>query len=365
MRAAVASGVFPGAVLFVRLQGRVVHHRAYGHAALLPHPVPASPETIYDLASLTKPLATTTAIVGLVGAQRLSLDDPVEHRLEELRGAPVGRATVAQLLNHSSGLPAWRPFYERVAEEDRMTPGFLGSPRARDLVLQAIGKEALPSEPGAHSLYSDLGFMLLGFLVERTAGCPAPDYCREQIYRPLHAEPLFYVGPNRQPVWGTVPLDRVAPTEQDPWRGRLLRGEVHDENAYALGGIAGHSGLFGTAAAVAAVAGEWLKACHDRSSVLPTELVRRFVRCDERTPGSSWALGWDTPSAPSSSGTKFSPRSFGHLGFTGTSVWIDPERELEVVLLSNRVHPTRRNDAIRRFRPAIHDLIYEECVEGN
>ena len=362
MRAAVASGVFPGAVLFVRLQGQVVHHRSYGHAALLPRPLPASPETIYDLASLTKPLATTTAILSLIGARRLSLDDPIGARLNELRSAPIGRATVAQLLNHSSGLPAWRPLYERVAEQDRMTPGFLGSPRAQGLVLQAIAEEAPLSESGARTLYSDLGFMLLGFLVERVAGCPAPAYCREQVYRPLQAEPLFYFGPNRQPAWGAVSPDRVAPTEQDPWRGRLLRGEVHDENAFALGGIAGHSGLFGTAAAVGAVAASWLDAYHGRTSPLPADLVRRFVRRDERTAESSWALGWDTPSAPSSSGTKFSPRAFGHLGFTGTSIWIDPEQELEVVLLSNRVHPSRRNDAIRRFRPVILDLIYEECV---
>lgn len=153
----------------------------------------------------------------------------------------------------------------------------------------------------------------------------------------------------------------VAPTEDDPWRGRMLQGEVHDENACALGGVAGHAGLFGTAAAVAAMTGLWLDGYLGKRGLLSPELVRRFAS-RQGTPGSSWGLGWDTPSAPSSSGKYFSPQAFGHLGFTGTSVWIDPMCELEVVLLSNRVHPTRQNIAIQTFRPLLHDVIYERVV---
>ena len=154
----------------------------------------------------------------------------------------------------------------------------------------------------------------------------------------------------------------MAATEDDPWRGRVLKGEAHDENAFAMGGVAGHAGLFGAAAAVLAVSSLWLKGYLGRGTLFLPELVRRFASRQNRAGDSSWALGWDTPSLPSSSGTRLSRRSFGHLGYTGTSLWVDPMQELEVVLLSNRVHPTRENNKIREFRPVIHDLIYEEFV---
>jgi CubicO group peptidase (beta-lactamase class C family) len=154
----------------------------------------------------------------------------------------------------------------------------------------------------------------------------------------------------------------VAPTEVDSWRGRLLCGEVHDENAAALGGEAGHAGLFGSVDAVLAITGIWMQAYHGRAAILDQGLVREFTRRQDPAGAASWALGWDTPSIPSSAGQYFAARSFGHLGYTGTSIWIDPEQELEVVLLSNRVHPTRTNEAIRDFRPMIHDLVYREFV---
>jgi CubicO group peptidase (beta-lactamase class C family) len=156
----------------------------------------------------------------------------------------------------------------------------------------------------------------------------------------------------------------IAPTEWDERRNRLLCGEVHDENAAAMDGVAGHAGLFGTAESVLAVSGAWLHGYHGRESILAEEFVRQFTTRQESVARSSWALGWDTPSAPSSSGSSFSERSFGHLGFTGTSLWIDPLRELEVVLLSNRVYPNRRNEKIKAFRPWIHDLVYREFVSA-
>ncbi len=362
LQTAVEFGVCPGAVLLVRVRGQLAHHRAYGHAALLPSRTLATLDTIYDLASLTKPLATVTAVLCLAAEGRLRLNDPAEASLTELRGTAAGAVALEHLLSHSSGLPWWRPFYQKIAEQDRTAPGFLGSERAKAWVLAEIGCERLESPPGTRSVYSDLGFLLLGMVVERLTGQPPPAYCRDRVYDPVRASPLFYFQRDGSPSWGTVSRDMVAPTEQDPWRDRLLQGEVHDENAYALGGIGGHSGLFGTAQAVAAVSGAWLDAYRGRPSPLPSDWVRRFVTRQERIPGTSWALGWDTPSAPSSSGSKFSPTSFGHLGFTGTSLWIDPERELEVVLLTNRVHPTRDNQAIRRLRPAVHDLIVETLV---
>lgn len=358
MNAAVEEGVFPGAVLLVRLRGQIAYHQAFGNAALMPAKEPARLETIYDLASLTKPLATATAVLCLVQDGRLSVDDSVQQHVGELKGSAIGDATVYHLLTHSAGLPAWRPLYERIAEEDRRVPGLLGSPAAEQIMLALIKQESLATPPGARSLYSDLGFILLGILVERVSGSTLAAYCQRSAFEPMRA-PLFFLGPRSA---GSRDITLVAPTEHDPWRGRLLRGEVHDENAYALGGVAGHAGLFGTAAAVSAVVGHWLDSHAGRSWVLSPDLVRRFTARQAGIAGSSWALGWDTPSAPSSSGSRFSAASFGHLGYTGTSIWVDPTRELEVVLLSNRVHPTRRNEAIKQFRPLIHDTIYQELI---
>lgn len=361
MRTAVADGVFPGAVLFIRLRGQVAFHQAFGHAALLPSPEPAGTETIYDLASLTKPLATTTAVLTLVQDGRLALEDVVGKHVPECAGRAIGDATVRHLLTHSSGLPGWRPFYERIAGEDRRVPGFLGSDAARARMLALIAEEPLEYPTGTHSVYSDLGFILLGLLIERASGHTLAAYCRESVFGPMRAS-LMFLGPRGDRV---PDLQRIAPTEQDPWRGRLLRGEVHDENAFAMGGVAGHAGLFGAASAVSLITGQWLDSYAGRGGLLPTDLVRKFVAKQDQIAESSWALGWDTPSAPSSSGSRFAAASFGHLGYTGTSIWIDPLSELEVILLSNRVHPTRTNDAIRQFRPVIHDLICKELVAGS
>ena len=358
MHAAVEGGVFPGAVLLVRLRGRIAFHQAFGSAALIPVKEPARLETIYDLASLTKPLATTTAVLCLIQDGRLNVEDPLQRHVEELKGSAIGEATIYHLLTHSAGLPAWRPLYEQIAGTDRCTPGARGGPQAEQTALALIKQESLATPPGARSLYSDLGFILLGILVERVSGSTLAAYCRERVFAPMGAA-LLFLGPRGVSSPDTT---LVAPTEDDPWRGRLLRAEVHDENAYALGGVAGHAGLFGTATAVSAVVGHWLDSYVGRSRVLPSDLVKRFTARQEGIAGSSWALGWDTPSAPSSSGSRFAPSSFGHLGYAGTSIWVDPTIEMEVVLLSNRVHPTRRNDAIKQFRPLIHDTIYQELI---
>ncbi len=359
---AVASGVFPGAAMAVRVQGRVTYQRAVGNATLLPAPHPASLDTVYDLASLTKPLATTSAVLMLVQTGRLDLDLPLQQAIKELKDRPIGTATARDLLSHSSGLPAWRPYYERVAEQDRTQPGFLGSEAAKDLVLRCLWDEPFHYPPRTKNLYSDLGFILLGILVERVTGVSLDRWCRDQLFDPLRADPLLFLGSAQEREGRPVGVDRIAATEEDPWRGRVLRGEVHDENAYALGGVAGHAGLFGTVSAVLAVSGAWLNGWLGRGALFSQEVVRRFVTKREGIPGGSWGLGWDSPSAPSSSGAYFSPQSFGHLGFTGTSLWIDPVCELEVVLLSNRVHPTRRSNGIQKFRPLIHDLAYKEFI---
>ena len=357
---AVEEQVFPGAVALVRSRGHVVFHEAVGTRGAPPDDQPVCRESIYDLASLTKPLATSTAVLCLVQDACLHLDQPVSRWVEELRDSPFAGVVLRQLLSHCAGLPAWRPYYEQLApsglppcnEEER-------GQRVRAL-LQAIACEPVEYQPGSQSLYSDVGFMLLGVIVERCAGMPLAAYCQRKIYEPLGISSLAFIGGDDAE---TEDPAEIVPTEWDRWRNRLLRGEVHDENAYALGGSAGHAGLFGTAHAVGQLSAAWLQAVQGRDGLLNAALAKRFTHRQSET--SSWGLGWDTPSTPSSSGTRFSSRAFGHVGFTGTSLWIDPSCELEVVILSNRVHPTRANTAIQAFRPKIHDAIYQKWVGGD
>jgi CubicO group peptidase (beta-lactamase class C family) len=361
MQEGVEQGVFPGAVLLVASHDRIVHHAAYGAATLLPQPEPASADTLYDLASLTKPLTTVTATALLVAQGHLALDDPLARYLPALGQEALRTATVRHLLNHCSGLPAWRPFYLDIVPE---------GPRLRELPLSQrraamydrIHKEALVDPVGARCVYSDLGFILLGEILEAATGKEWSALCHGDVFSRLGIRGLFYMS-ETGPTGGTsIQHRRFAATEQDEWRGRLLRGEVHDEHAAIMGGISSHAGLFGTAQTVFEAVRPWLAAVRGESSPLPANWAREFVRRQSLEAGSSWALGWDTPSTgphgePSSSGRHFSPSAFGHLGYAGTSVWIDPLRNLVVVLLTNRVHPTRKNNLIRQFRPAIHDTV--------
>lgn len=361
---AVASGIFPGAALAIRHGGERVCLIAAGRLSIDPPGGAVTPSTIYDLASLTKPLATVTAVALLVQRGRCRLDDRIDSVLPELEGAAVGPATIQQLLTHSSGLPGWRGFYEQLGSNAALPSSPQERVHATRQLLQLIKKETLMYGRGERSLYSDLGFMLLGLAVERLSGATLNRFVSEHIVQPMKADPLCYLPTDQEEAARkSSMIGLIAPTEWDPWRGRLLCGEVHDENAAALGGVAGHAGLFGNAEAVLAVTGAWLMAYHRKHSILNPDVVRDFLKRQNNVPGSSWVMGWDTPSPPSSSGQYFSSQSFGHLGYTGTSVWIDPACELEVVLLSNRVHPTRKNEGIRAWRPMIHDLVYQECAQ--
>jgi serine-type D-Ala-D-Ala carboxypeptidase len=350
----VQAQVFPGAVLFVRQHGRIHFHRAVGHISALPDAHPVYLQTLYDLASLTKPLAMASAILLLVQDGLLDLTVPIDAVLTESKGLPVGRVALKDVLCHRSGLPNWRPFYQTFPP---VLPSGASSRRERiQAILDLILNEPIEVWSPPKSVYSDLGYMVLGFVVERVTNQTLADFCQSRIFGFLQASPLGYRGLASNKERGS-PIELCAPTEQDPWRGRLLQGEVHDENAFVLGGIAGHAGLFGTAEAVGQITKAWLRGYQGNPGLFNSQLVVQFVTAQ---PGTSWAFGWDTPTQPSSSGKWFSPESFGHLGFTGTSIWIDPIRELEVIFLSNRVHPTRDNQAIKTFRPKLHDMIIQE-----
>jgi CubicO group peptidase (beta-lactamase class C family) len=350
LREGIRTRVFPGAVLFVRHKGQIRVHQAIGLTSSHPDSAPVQINTIYDLASLTKPLATASSILLLVQEGRLSLTQTLATLLEETEGFPCGQASLKDLLSHQSGLPAWRPFYQSFSPTFSSELDF--RQKRIQVVLEMILKEPIDQSSPTTSKYSDLGYMVLGFVVERVTGQSLADFTRDRIFNLVEASPLAF---GMHHLKGDV-LDKIAPSEKDPWRGRLLQGEVHDENAAALGGIAGHAGLFGTAQAVGQITKAWLDNYAGKPSIFRQDLVSQFVKAQS---GTSWGLGWDTPSQPSSSGQWFSPESFGHLGFTGTSIWIDPIRELEVIFLSNRVHPTRDNQAIKTFRPKLHDVIIQ------
>ncbi len=348
MRQALGDGVFPGAVLLVARGGKVLVHAAYGIANLHTRQ-PVTTATVFDLASLTKPLATTLAVMLLCQQGRLVPDQRLAALLPAASHSDKGEITIAQLLAHTSGLPDYRPYYRELA----LRPESERRLRLRQLLLD----EPLLHPPGANVLYSDLDFMLLEWVVESAAGRRLDCFLAEQVYAPLQAAPLFFIDQGRP-----VPAADYAATELCAWRGRLMEAEVHDENAHALGGVAGHAGLFGTAAAVHTILAELLAAYHGQPAarLFRSEMVRRFW---QPVPGAGKALGFDLPSAVGSScGRFFPPDSIGHLGFTGTSFWIHRTQQLSVILLTNRVHPSRDNISIRRFRPQIHDAVMQALL---
>jgi len=361
---AIEAGETPGAVLLARMprEGQVLEHAAVrGAAALRPERVPMARETLFDLASLTKVVATTTATLLLVHDGSLALDDPVVKHLPTFGERGKEAVTLRHLLTHSSGLKPWRAFHELLLDRERKTgQRLIGTPAAREFVLDRICRSALVHEPGAAAVYGDLDFIVLGAVVEAAARRPLDELCRERIFAPLG---LAHTGFLRPPEGGGAPPDtvrrRFAATEACPWRGRVVWGEVHDPNASAMGGVAGHAGLFGTADDLMRFAGILLDVHQGRSQALPGELLRSFFTRQHLPESSDWALGWDTPTpGASSSGRYFSERSVGHLGFTGTSLWIDLERETVVVLLTNRIHPIAKRSQFK-LRPLVHDLVME------
>jgi serine-type D-Ala-D-Ala carboxypeptidase len=356
---AVKQGVFPGAVLLVGRGEDVLYERAFGWRSLLSDRTPMSLSTIFDLASLTKPLATTLGIMLLVNEKKIHLDDQVS-RYQPAFANPATK--IRHLLNHTSGLPAWKPYYESVmrsAVSGRTV--FDGSRSAKSYILEQVHREASSSEPGMQAIYSDLGFMVLGEIIELISGSNLDLFFHERISQPFKLRSTAFVDLKQSSTWRIKLKEaEIAPTELCPWRKKVLCGEVHDDNAFALGGVAGHAGLFSSARDVHTIVAELGRCLGGCSSFLPQWLVHQFFTKDDSVPHSTHALGWDTPAPErSSSGKHFSRSSVGHLGFTGTSVWWDLEKHCHVILLTSRVHPYRSNEKIKKFRPKIHDLIMQ------
>jgi len=357
---AVTQGVFPGAVVLVSKEEEVLFEKAFGCRSLVPAKTAMRLETIFDLASLTKPLATSLAVMLLIREKKIRLEDRVTRFFPTFGVFGKHSVTFRQLLNHSSGLPPWKPYYEDIIRDEKGGKiNFVGSWAAKNFVFEQIHREKLVSSPGTESRYSDLGFMILGEVVEAIGGRSLDTYCHEKIFKPLGLRSTSFVDLTQLKTGRLLPVEQmIAPTENCPWRKKILCGEVDDDNAYAVGGVAGHAGLFSSARDLHLLLTR-LARCHlGKDEFFPQPLMREFLSRDTAVKDSTYALGWDTPSPNgSASGNHFSLRSVGHLGFTGTSVWWDLEKHCHTILLTNRVHPSRKNDKIREFRPYIHDLI--------
>jgi CubicO group peptidase (beta-lactamase class C family) len=337
LETAIAERAFPAASIEVGTANQILWRGAFGRLTFDAAARRAADDTIFDLASLTKVLATTPLVMQQVERGALHLDDPVARHIDRWQGADRAGVTLRDLLAHCSGLPAWRPLFREM--------------QGRASYEAAISVEPLEYAPRSKSIYSDLDFMILGFILEDAA--PLSERFTTMLTQMGVVEEILFTPPQ---LW----RGRIAPTEYDPWRGHVLVGDVQDENAWALSGLAGHAGLFGTAAAVGSCARHVMQILSGRTGAVTRAMLETFITKRPDIPGSSRALGWDTMLPTSSCGTRMSPRAFGHTGFTGTSLWIDPERDVYVALLTNRVYPTRANEAIKQVRPALHDAVMAE-----
>jgi CubicO group peptidase (beta-lactamase class C family) len=415
-------GVFPGAVALVAQGGHVVFFDRVGYRSLVPEHAPMKKDTIFDLASLTKVFATVPTIMKLVDEGSIALDDPLSKLIPSAKLGEKKDLTLRLLLTHSAGLIDWKPFFEKLRDHPLKDRKRL----LRDWIIQ----EPFAYEPGQGGLYSDLGFMLLEWVCEEKTGEILPEFVEKHFYGPLGLKRTLFSpsplspparggeekaqrenpprlpfrkggsgeerggegngkegslmegsGEKREldfrfrgkapPVFGSngrnYAREEFAATEDCPWRKKVLQGEVHDDNAWTLGGYSGHAGLFSTAEEVYVIANRLREHfLGKRNDFFKPETVGEFFRRQDIVKGSDWALGWDTRALEeSSAGKYFSRDSVGHTGFTGTSIWMDLERDVIAILLTNRVHPKRDNDKIKQFRPVFHDAVMESLGEIN
>jgi serine-type D-Ala-D-Ala carboxypeptidase len=334
---AIEQRAFPGAAFSVLADNEILAIDGAGRFTYDPASSPVTASTIYDLASLTKVIATTALAMLLYQREKLLLDQPLAETLpafcqNEDPGGPRHQVTLRMLLAHASGLPGYAPLFETCPD--------------RDSLFEACLRLPLDSPPGSRTEYSDIGFILLNRAMEQIAGESLDRFCAREVFAPLAMTSTCFTPPAD---WRSA----IPPTEEDlAFRHRILQGEVQDENCFVLGGVSGHAGLFSNAAdPLRFVQGLF------GAGLFAAETIRLFTARSEVPPGSFRALGWDTPSPPSSSGKFFSQHSAGHLGYAGTSLWIDFERKLAVVLLTNRTWPHRESERIRQLRPVFHDAI--------
>ncbi|MBA3341871.1 MAG: serine hydrolase [Gemmatimonadaceae bacterium] len=333
MAVALQERVAPGAALAVGRYGRLVHMKAYGTLDTAKASPPVDESSMYDMASLTKVLATTTAAMMLEEQALLDLDRTVASYLPAFNAPDKAAITVRMLLMHRGGLEAFAPLYREF--------------KGRDQYLQQINLRPLKSVPGTQTVYSDWDMILMQLVIETIAGTTLDAFVSARVFQPLGMTRTLF-NPD------TSLHARIAPTEIDSLRGGLVRGAVHDENAWAVGGVAGHAGLFSSLRDLAVFAQMLLNGGeYNGVRIAAPNSIARWTAPQWR--GSSRALGWDTAAPGSSAGRHFSARSFGHTGFTGTSMWIDPERGLFVILLTNRVNPSRDNQRHVPLRKAVAD----------
>ena len=359
---AITARAFPACALVVTLRGELMAHHALGRFTYDPSSPRVATTSIFDLASLTKAVATTTMAMILYERGLLDLDAPVTAIVPEFTGDDSRRrdVTLRMLLAHASGLPAYEKLFLRA--------------KTRGELLTAAFTTNLTAAPETRAEYSDIGFIILGVALERLADEPLDTFCQREIFGPLGMSHTTFNPPKagKDKIIPTVdecaidecgagaparePLKSHAQPPARKFCGRIIQGEVQDENASVLGGVAAHAGLFAPCEDLAVFAHALLSGAHP---ILRPDTIELFTRRESSPRGTSRALGWDTPSSPSQSGKYFGPRSYGHLGYTGTSLWIDPDRQLSISLLTNRTWPDCQNQAIKQVRPALHDAVIE------
>jgi serine-type D-Ala-D-Ala carboxypeptidase len=348
---AISQGIFPGAVLLCAKNQKILIHESYGMADIF-EKREMRKDSIFDLASLTKPLATTLALSRLIETGQVFLDQKIGSIIEAFKTSPKSEITIDMLLRHTSGLPAHREYFKKIIRTDENPRQYL-----RDLLV----REDLENKIGETQVYSDLGFMVLSWVIEKITRQRLDRFVSDQIYFPLEIEDLFFLEIDSKSEKFTHHRPKMVATQKCPWRKKVLVGEVDDDNAWAVGGIEGHAGLFGNAGSIHKLCCELLNALQNKPTrVLAPDIINSLVLKKNHH---DMVAGFDTPSKDnSSSGKYFSKSSLGHLGFTGTSFWIDPEIGMIIVFLTNRVHPLRANEGIKKFRPQIHDLILSELI---
>jgi serine-type D-Ala-D-Ala carboxypeptidase len=340
LRSGIGQRAFPGAAIAVTHQGKLIAHKALGRFTYDATSTAVTADTIYDLASVTKVIATTAGCMILHDRGLFKLDQPLADLLPDFAAqqdaARRRQITLCMLLSHSSGLPAYIKLFQTALNKD-------------ELIQRAL-RVPLAAAPGSRAEYSDIGFILLGQALEKLSHEPLDQFCQREIFAKLNLGHTCFNPPAELKL-------AIPPTEDDrTFRHRLIQGEVNDENASVMGGVAGHAGCFATSLDVSVFAQCMLR---EGTPLVKKETLEIFTRRQDLPPGTSRALGWDTPSQPSQSGKYFSSRSYGHLGYTGTSLWIDSDRQLSVTLLTNRTWPDRGSQSIKHIRPAFHNAVIE------